>query len=276
MASQTMLPERWLIVDTGSSDGTPALAADLARRHAWIEGLGNGETDGPMRGGPIVRAFEAGVARIDADGLPDVVVKLDADLELDPDYFERLLAAFAADPSLGIASGVCTELQEGSWVPLYGTRDHVWGAARSYRRECLQTVFPLEQRQGWDEIDAIKARLRGWRTATLFDLPFRHVRSEGERDGQRRRWVDKGQSAHYMGYRPSYMLLRTVYRSVREPSAVLMLWGFLDASVRHKPRLPDEEARAYLRDEQRLRKIGLRAREARGPAVRSSADLDVV
>ena len=60
-----------------------------------------------MRGGAVVRAFNA--RRRLADSVPDVVVKLDADVSLEPDYFERLLAAFAADPQLGIASGTCFE-----------------------------------------------------------------------------------------------------------------------------------------------------------------------
>ena len=39
---------------------------------------------------------------------------------------------------------------------------------------------------GWDGIDAYKAALAGWSTRTIEDLPFRHHRKEGERDGARR------------------------------------------------------------------------------------------
>ncbi len=37
--------------------------------------------------------------------------------------------------------------------------------------------------RGWDGIDEFKANARGWRTMTFEDLPFRHHRREGERDG---------------------------------------------------------------------------------------------
>ena len=71
-----------------------------------------------------------------------------------------------------MTGGVCTELRNGEWRPLYGTRSHIGGASRAYRWGCLQEVLPLEERRGWDEIDAIKAQIRGWRVGTLPDLVF--------------------------------------------------------------------------------------------------------
>ena len=57
--------------------------------------------------------------------------------------------------------------------------------ARGYRRELLDVVLPLEPSMGWDGIDELKAHARGWSTRTLLDLPFRHHRPEGSRDGNR-------------------------------------------------------------------------------------------
>jgi glycosyltransferase involved in cell wall biosynthesis len=262
LEAQTRLPEAWTIVDTGSTDSTPAIAADLAERHPWVHvvSLGRVET---ARGGPVVRAFAAGVEALGED-LPHVIVKLDADLELQPDYFAGLLDGFERDPRLGIASGLCYELVDGEWRAEYGTRSHVWGASRAYRRECLRDVLPLEERQGWDEIDAIKAQLRGWEVGTLFDVPFRHLRAEGRRDGGRKRWLDQGDTAHYMGYRFSYLLVRALFKARRDRAALAMVWGYLRASFTRAPVLPDEEARAYVRRAQRLRELPLRAREALG------------
>src|SRR5262249_49500591 len=147
---------------------------------------------------------------------------------------------------------------------IFGTRSHVWGATRAYRRACLELVMPLEEREGWDELDALKARLNGWETRVMADLPFRHHRKMGERDGGRRVWLAQGEAAHYMGYRLSYLLVRTAYRVVREPQAAMMLVGWAAAAVRRKPRLPDARVRKYLRDQQRIRHLPVRARETRG------------
>src|SRR5947207_15717509 len=37
VVAQTLLPERWIIVDDGSSDRTAAIVADYAWRYPWIE-----------------------------------------------------------------------------------------------------------------------------------------------------------------------------------------------------------------------------------------------
>jgi glycosyltransferase involved in cell wall biosynthesis len=253
------------VVDTGSTDATAAVAYELGETLPWLQLRAIAGAAVPTRGGPIVRAFTTGAAALAA--APDVVVKLDADLSFAPDYFERLLAAFDADPALGIASGICTELEDGEWRPLYGTRDHVWGASRAYRWQCLQQLLPLEERQGWDEIDSIKAQIRGWRAATLPEVPFRHHRPEGERDGARRRWADQGDTAHYMGYRFSYLLARTLFRARREPAALAMLGGYTRAAVRRRPRCADPAVRRHLRAEQGLGSLPLRLREALGRSI---------
>ncbi len=70
--------------------------------------------DRPQPGQPIVRAFHTGLAELSP---VDVIVELDA-VSFDTDYyFERRLAAFSADPVLGIANGQCYELRGGEWLP---------------------------------------------------------------------------------------------------------------------------------------------------------------
>jgi glycosyltransferase involved in cell wall biosynthesis len=261
LEAQTALPACWVIVDNGSNDETLTIAAELVRALPWARLATIPGAKGLDRGGPIVRAFHAGVARLGE--LPDVIVKLDADVSLEPDYFERLLAAFAADSSLGIASGSGYEREGGKWRRRQMSRGSAWGAARAYRRACLLDVLPLEERMGWDGIDALKASLHGWTTQALPELPFRHHRREGERDGARARaWAAQGRASHYMGYRGWYLALRALSYIRQEPVAVAMIWGYLAAAVTRERRCPDPAVRARLRSEQRLGAIPLRIRDA--------------
>jgi len=262
LAEQRVLPQEWIILDDGSTDGTRGLADTLASTLPWTRSLHLDATVRATRGGPVVRSFVAGVRGLESRA--DLIVKLDADVTFDVDYFERLLGVFAERPRLGIASGVCHEFMDGAWKPIYGTRSHVWGATRAYRRECLELVMPLEEREGWDELDALKARLEGWETGVIPDLPFRHHRTMGVRDGRTTVWLRQGETAHYMGYRLSYLLARTGYRVIREPQAALMLVGWAGAALRREPRVRDIRVRKYLRDQQRVRNLPLRARETRG------------
>jgi hypothetical protein len=58
-----------------------------------------------------------------------------------------------------------------------------------------------------------------------------------------------------MGYRPSYLMLRTLYRAAREPAAVGMAWGYFIAALRREPRFPERETVDRLRADQRLRTV---------------------
>jgi poly-beta-1,6-N-acetyl-D-glucosamine synthase len=261
LAEQTLPPSEWVVVDDASDDGTDQLVAELAARHGWIRSL-NTEGTALARGAPIVRAFHAGVAALEP--LPDLVVKLDADISFEPDHFERLLREFEDNPRLGIASGTCLERDSsGAWRERNATGPAVWGACRAYRRECLLDVLPLDEHMGWDTLDQLKAHLNGWETKVLYDLAFRHHRAEGERDGHRFRTAAiQGAGAYYLGYRVSYLFVRTLFRSLRDPASLGSLVGYARARVRREPQCADLQLRAYVRREQRLRQLPQRMREA--------------
>jgi biofilm PGA synthesis N-glycosyltransferase PgaC len=275
VSAQTVLPSAWIVVDDGSTDGMRPVADQMAGRVPWLRVMDAPKDVRPewsqipsgRRAGRDVIAFQAGVDSLAE--LPDIVVKLDADVAFAPDYFERLLSEFARDPQLGVASGTCLELKDGVWSERHVTAGHVWGATRAYRRECLPAVLPLEIRLGWDGVDLLRAALAGWATRTLCDIPFEHHRPEGAREGSAfHAWLAQGWSAWYMGYRPSYLLVRALHHGRRDPSAVGLLIGYLNSAVRREERYPDAPVRAILRQRQRLRTLPRRGREAAGTANR--------
>ena len=120
--------------------------------------------------------------------------------------------------------------------------------------------MPLEQRMGWDGIDEIKATTRAWRTTSFKHLPFLHHRSLAAREQAVSTWRAQGDMAHYMGYRPSYLVARALYRAAGEPRALAMIWGYAEALLARRPQCSDPAVLDWLRAEQRLRRLPLRAR----------------
>ena len=264
LAAQTQLPRTWTVVDNGSADGTLELAHALAAEHGWIRVLTVPGAGVAERGAPIVRALHAAIEQLEVEP-PDFVVNVDADISMEPDYFARLLERFEADPELGIASGSGFEQEDGVWRQRHVTGSTVWGASRMFRWACLQEVLPFEERVAWDGIDEFKANARGWRTKAFEDIPFRHHRREGERDGAAwRARSNQGHAAYYVGYRPWYLVLRALFNARREPAALGMIAGYVSAAVRREPRSTDADARAYLRRQQSVRSIRFRSLEATG------------
>jgi glycosyltransferase involved in cell wall biosynthesis len=263
LAAQTIPPQAWKIVDNGSTDGTLELAHRVAAEHEWVQVLEVPGASVADRGAPVVRALQAGIAALAEP--PQILVNVDADVSMDPAYFERLLAKFAADESLGIASGSAFELRQGTWEQRFVTGSTVWGASRAYRWECLLQLLPLEARIAWDGVDEFRANARGWRTHAFEDLPFRHHRREGERDGTAwRARRNQGSAAYFLGYRPWYLVLRALWNARSEPAALGMVWGYTGAALRRSERSADHEGRAYLRRQQSPRNLRRRALEAAG------------
>jgi glycosyltransferase involved in cell wall biosynthesis len=266
LIEQTWRPQAWIVVDNGSTDDTPHIVRELGRVHDWIRLVSIEGDARPVRGGASVRAFNTAVREFN---LSDLVTNLDADVSSEPTYFERLRLEFERNPRLGIASGLCYELHEAGWEPVHVTYPHLRGAAFTYRRECLVQLLPLEERVGWDGIDVVRANVRGWDTRTIPNLSYFHHRPTGSRDMSRfAGWTEEGNVSYYMWYRPSYMLLRTLYRVVgqRDPAAAGLAWGYAWSAVRRRPRHAEAGIREFVHSNQSLRKWPLRAREVMGKA----------
>jgi glycosyltransferase involved in cell wall biosynthesis len=263
LAEQTAPLSAWIVVDNGSTDDTVAVVEALSREYPWIRLVHVKGENQSVRGRMSVRAFNAGYDLVEQP--IDVVSNVDADVSLPPTYFEQLLGRFAADPRIGIAAGLCYEETDGSWLPVRVTAPFLRGALLTCRQACFEQIRPFEERVGWDSVACVLANANGWSTLLVDSLPYRHHRPTGGRDRSRwSGWRLEGETAYYMWYRPAYLIVRTLFRAVRDPAAAGLVDGYLRAALRHEPRHPDERFRTFVRSRQRLRDVPARWREVSG------------
>jgi hypothetical protein len=126
---------------------------------------------------------------------------------------------------------------------------------------------------GWDGIDEYGARARGWHIRVLTELTLLHYKPRGSKQNPLKARWEEGRGNAYMGYLPSWLLVRAGYRALVEKPPVLgglvLLAGFLWARIRRLPQIDDPAARRELRSEQRARLAALfRGRTA--PALRAA------
>ena len=251
IAAQTVRPALWVIVDDGSTDGTREIVERFAREHEWVQVTGVSADARRQTGSRVVRNFQVGYEWLRGRAF-DFVIKLDCDLDIPPDYFERLLARFGEDPQLGIASGVYLENRGGQWTPIEMPPYHTAGAMKMVRAQCYEDIGGFVASPGWDAVDEIKAHVKGWTTRHYTDLRVLHLKDEGSGIGFRRMNQMSGEIHYLTGGGPLFFAAKFLHRAAfgrpRVLGALAMLQAYGRCVVSRRPKLVSaEEARYYRR-----------------------------
>lgn len=263
LAAQTRRPDLWLVVDDGSDDATPQLLQELEAEIGFLRVLSTPEwhtAAGPDRLALAAeaRAFNWALGTVNAVEYTHIG-KLDGDIELPADYFERLLSGFAEEPALGIGGGTLLEPGRSGWrsdrVPDY----HVRGALKLYSADCFEAIGGIEERLGWDTIDETYARMRGFVTRSFPELVALHHRPVGTADGALRGHARHGECAYILHYGSAWILLRSLKVAASRPvgvSGAAFVYGYLRSALRRQSRVDDEQFRRFVRRELRGRLLG--------------------
>jgi poly-beta-1,6-N-acetyl-D-glucosamine synthase len=262
VAGQSVAPRLWIVGNDGSTDETLPLLRALERELPFIRVV-----DIPQvpEGGPDrlalaleAKAFNGLLELVDWTRFSHVG-KLDGDIELPSDYFERILDGFAQRPALGIAGGSIVEPtgRSGRWVRVTAPESHVHGAMKLYSRRCFAEIGGIRNQLGWDSIDEIYARMYGYETRRDLKLIARHHRPSGSAQGALRGRARHGECAYIAWQGPIWASLRgakTAWRVQPRPwSGVAFVAGYFSARRRAIPRVEDPAFRAFVTAELRAR-----------------------
>jgi poly-beta-1,6-N-acetyl-D-glucosamine synthase len=261
VASQTRPPDLWLVADDGSDDDTLGILRALEPQVLFMRVVELSHAGTPVKDrlalGLEARAFNQGLAQVDWSSFTHIG-KLDGDIELPPDYFERVLGRMRQDPRLGISGGSILEpTKRGGWKRIAQPSYHVHGALKLFTSECFGAVGGIQESSAWDAIDETYARMRGFRTERDRELVARHHRPSGSAGGKLRGRMRHGQSAYVVRYSLPWTLARSLNVSAKwEPrglSGLAFIWGYLLCIIRRAERVEDEEFKRFVRKEHRRR-----------------------
>ncbi len=253
MRAQTIAPQRWIIIDDASADRTGAILDEAARISRWIKPH-HLKSDRPRQAGG-----ESVIMQFLTDDVwrpMDFIFRLDADLSFGPDLVASLIAEFARDPRLGIASPILAEPENGGWKDIAVRSMHTRGAAKMYSRACFEAVGKLESGLGWDVVDGARALRAGFRTRTFAHIRCFHHRPQGSAGGRLRGRYANGRSAWYAGYSPLYLLAAAARRVFEPPfllGSMMMIAGYAEGFVRRRPRVSDPDLIKFVRTQQMRR-----------------------
>ena len=242
--SQSIRPNRWIIVDDGSSDKTYSIAKSVAQKNSWVTVCKRKDRGQRSLGGGVVKAFYAGLSEVAGERY-EFIGKVDGDVVISPLYFERLLEKFQEKPRLGIASGWIKGEEPKSFAPL--------GPVKLYRTECFKDIGGLVSFVGWDTIDCYEAMRKGWKTQVFWDEVFRieHLRKMGSsHKGLIHGNFRSGQACYFANYHPLYFLSKVLKRSTQYPIIVggsALLHGYIKLWLKRAPRHGDSEFRKFVR-----------------------------
>jgi poly-beta-1,6-N-acetyl-D-glucosamine synthase len=267
--AQTLLPKLWVIVSDGSTDGTDKIVQQYAEKNGFIRFLRRSRTPGHNFGAKV-RALQSGMASL-AGVEYHYIGNMDADLTIEPSYFENLIERFNGNPRLGIAGGFVFEEYGGVFRSRRSNRTYsVAHAGQLVRRECYEAIvgYTVLEYGGEDWHAQTNARMKGWEARAFPELPIYHHRHTGEGDVLIRHRFRQGRMDHSFGSDPLFEILKCLERLPERPFVIggmARLLGFAWSYLCDEKRPVSDQFVAFLRNEQRVK---LRSQFIRHPTTR--------
>lgn len=254
VVSQTVRPQRWVIVSDGSTDKTDEIIEGSSKQHEFISFVKLVRPPGHNFGSKGI-ALQRGCQLF--EGLHfEFIGNLDADVAIEPSYFSTLMEHFERNPELGIAAGFIYEEQDGKFRSRTANRtDSVPHAAQLVRRRCYEAIggYSTFKYGGEDWYAQQCAKMNGWRVEALPTLPVFHARHTGAANNLLRHQFRLGRLDYSFGSGPIFEFLKCALRISERPyllGSVARLLGFAWSGIHSEKRPVSKEFVNFLRKEQ--------------------------
>ena len=248
LVEQTVHPTKVVVVNDSSTDSTPEIVLDFAKKHSWIS-LVNKTSDAiHLPGSKVIQAFQKGLEALDENY--DLMVKVDADLIFPPNYFETIIQHFQSDATIGMVGGFCYIDKNGEWILENLTdKDHIRGALKAYRKATFKQIGGLRPQMGWDTVDELLCKFFNWKVITDESLHVKHLKPTGANYNKTARYK-QGEAFYTLGYGFIITAIASLKLAMRKGKPFLFidyLVGFWKAKLANRPLLVSTEQARFIR-----------------------------
>jgi len=250
--AQSIKPIIWVIVDDGSTDNTQYLLKEAEDKHKWIKILRLEENPrdlGLHLAEVMKKGFDYAIGFCKNTGLEyHYLGNVDADLMLNPAFFEKLIVEFEISLDLGIASGGIILTNNNRLKCVKGLPvDEPSGGDMLIRRICFEECGGIPQSYAYDSVLKARARLNGWKTKRFEDNIVIEARDVGNAEGYFKGFSHMGKASHYLNVHPIHVLARGVHKSLKWPyyGGGVYILSYICSFIKKNKQIDDEEIRNY-------------------------------
>lgn len=226
VVNQIQLPLEWIIIDDNSNDGSENIIKEAAKEFDWIKIFYPEKYELKDYSSRVVHLVNFGFSKISKK--VDFISKLDADVSFDKFFYKNIIEKFNSNSKLGIASG---HLMENKIPEINRKTTFICtrGATKVYRVKCLEDIGGIICYQGWDTLDNVAARSKGWQVAILPEY-FEHLKKEGSKVGNL--FYSNYRTGFYNGSIPYYLpyfFVKILYTLIKKPiffGSILQIVGY--------------------------------------------------
>jgi glycosyltransferase involved in cell wall biosynthesis len=254
VVNQTHLPEMWFIFNDGSTDGSNTILEELESEYDWVyvHWGSEGKRDLSFHYSKIVDySLKKALSLCEDKNISiNYLGLIDSDMVLSPDFFEKIIERFDANPEIGIASGSVIYDFNNPATLEKGRNDLPIGGLRVWRKECFIENGGLPITYSADAVSNVIATLQGWGTVKYDDIVGKQSRKTSSAEGLWKGYGVQGKSDYYRDYHPIYVMFKFIKNLFRYPfyPAFGYMKGYLQSVIGKVDKIQMPEVRTYYRN----------------------------
>ncbi len=254
VTNQSILPDVWVIVDDGSTDGTRDIIMNYLIEYEFIKLVCLGKETGRTVASKV-KAIDEGYKFLQKYNLTYIGI-LDADIALPVNYYQNMILELEKKPELGVIGGTMIEIRNGKKEKSSSGVHHVIGAVQFFRKSCYDEIggIPKIDTVGEDSAALIAARANGWQTKTVRNIEFEHLKPKGVTIvGSLKKSYRLGVGDFSLGVIWIFAIVKGIRRLFWKPYFLFglgYLAGFVHANIKGNRRQLSSEYITYYKREQ--------------------------